>query len=276
LISVDLDHYIIDINMSTLKVFQLEMKQVIDVQLEHAFIDYPEISTLFEEKNLHQIEFYYDGVLHSFEPSLSKVRDRATDEVVGLRLQMRDVTERSSFLDEITVNALRDPLTNLYMKSSFAELGEKLCDYAGRKGQSLALILIDIDDFKMVNRKYSHLVGDQALVQLVEIVNGIIRSSDLFGRWESDDLILVLPKADEFSAYQICTRIKEKVSSYRFLFNNQDISLTVSLGYTILEAGKSSELMGLMAIAQQALAQSHALGRNRLTFLPMDTILEEE
>jgi diguanylate cyclase (GGDEF)-like protein len=277
LIAVDRDHYIIDINMATLQAFDLDVKSVIDVQLEHAFVDFPDLLALFDERSGKHILLHdVNGVEHQFDSSLVPIRDTYTNEVVGHRLQLRDVTERASYTTEVVLQAVRDPLTNLYTKESFLEFGGKLCQHNARLRQSLVLALVDIDDFKLVNRNYTHLVGDQALVQLVEIINNIIRSSDMFARWESDELVLLLPKADEFMAYQICSRIKEAVASHHFVFNKQEFQMTVSMGYTVMDAGSECNLQRLVDVANTALLQSRALGRNRLTFLPTTSSAEED
>ena len=277
LITVNMDHYITDINMATLQVFDLDVKAVIDVQLEHAFLEFPEVVALFDPRNpRHSVNLDIDGTEHTFEAALVPVREPYTNDVIGHRMQLRDVTERPSFANEVTVQAVRDPLTHLYTKASFLEFGEKLRQHTARMHQPMVLVLIDIDDFKLVNRSYSHLVGDQALAQLVEIINNMIRSSDLFARWESDELVLLLPKADEFMAYQICTRIKESVAAHHFIFTKQEFQMTVSMGYTVMEAGSEYDMPHLLQVANMALVQSRTLGRNRLTFLPANTIVDED
>jgi diguanylate cyclase (GGDEF)-like protein len=272
LLVIDSDHFILDVNMSCLQVFDLDVNQVIDVQLEHALMDYPQIIELFSEGNASQsIDLAIDGVIHTFEPSLVKIREPQSNTITGLRLQLRDVSEQNAPAStEMALGVARDPLTNLYNKQSLFQFGEKLIQNTRRMRQSLVLAVIDIDDFHSVNQRFSHLVGDQALIQLVDIINNMIRASDLLARLESDELVLILPKADEFSAFQICSRIKDAVATHHFTFYNQEFQITISLGYTLLEGNAEATLDDMLSVAYVALTQSHALGRNRLTFLPMD------
>ena len=273
LLVVDSDHYIQDVNMSTLNVFEMDVKEIIDVQLEHAFVDYPEIVQLFNPDGFkEELDLPIDGEIHTFEPSLISVRDPQSGAAIGQRLQLRDITQQPErrVQQQGIVTIIRDPLTNQYTRESFFQFGEKLARNSQRMKQPFSLAVVDIDDFRSVNQRFSHLVGDQALIQLVEIINRIIRSSDLLARFEGDELVLLLPKADEFSAYQVCARIKEAVAAHRFSFQNQEFQITVSIGYTVHfdEDEESCNLQHLVNIANEALEQSHALGRNRLTFLP--------
>lgn len=272
LLMVDNDHYIQDINISILSIFGMEVQDVVSTQLEVAFADHPEIINLFNENVGHVdiLELMVDDKVHYFEPTLSVIMDTETGLSSGLQLRMKDVSDRH--VDESTsegpVGILRDPLTNQYTRESFYQFGGKLLSHTRRREQPATVIMIDIDDFDSVNQRYSHLVGDQALIQLMEIINRMIRSTDLMARFQSDEFVLLLPDADEYAAYQICSRIKDTVATHRFSSQAQEFQMTVSIGYTTIEPNDAYDLEQVVRFAVQALEQSHSLGRNRLTFLP--------
>lgn len=273
LLVVDSDHYIQDISMTTLQIFGMEVKDVVNTQLENTFQNHPAILQLFNEMHVstEPIEVVIEEETHYFEPTITSVIDPETSIQTGQRLTLRDITGKTAGDKPVkNVSLVRDPLTNQYSRESFFQFGGKLVTNTRLREQPLATIVIDIDDFDSVNQRYSHLVGDQGLIQLVSIINGLIRSTDLLARFRQDELVLLLPNADEFSAYQICSRIMETVANHRFSFQHQDFQMTVSIGYTVSEKGDEYELSKIVEIAYLALDQSHTLGRNRLTFLPLD------
>ncbi|MEE4194283.1 MAG: diguanylate cyclase [Anaerolineae bacterium] len=273
LLVINADHYIQDVNMSTLNVFGVEVQEVISTQLEHAFRDYPNIIRLFTESSLaaEPILLTINDEEHTFEPKVSVVLDPETSLPAGQRLQLHDVTGKStSDRDSGRVTIMRDPLTNQYTKDSFYQFGKKLMINTRLRKQPTCVVVIDVDDLNMINERFSHLVGDQGLIQLVEIINGMIRSTDLLSRFTGDELVLMLPNADEFEAFQVCSRIQKRVSENRFSFQGQEFQMSVSMGYTVSDVMDEHELIDVVHAAYLALEQSHSLGRGRLTFLPVD------
>ena len=276
---VDKDHFIQDVNLATLQVFEMELNDILNVQLEHAFLDYPEIVNLFQHGlRSETLDLPISGELHTFQPELSNYIDPQTNMISGQRLVMKDITDQELQLTRPHQSITLDPLTKQYDKSTFYHLCERILGSNRRVQQTSAVAVINIDDFTQVNQRFSHLVGDQVLLELVEIINTIIRQSDLLARFEGDNLAVMLPKADEFSAYQICARIKDAIAEHKFEFQNQEFQVTVSMGYTVHDGVQANEtnLEALVEFAQNALAQSQALGRNRLTFQPAVSISRGE
>jgi diguanylate cyclase (GGDEF)-like protein len=272
LLVIDSDHFIQDVNMSSLQVFGMEVQDIISTQLEIALKDYPNIIDLFSGNTISSdlVELEYDGVTHTFEPTVTVNLDSETSLPSGQQLILRDVTGRiASEENDGVVSIMRDPLTNQYTKSSFYQFGQRLLDNTHLREQPVSVVVIDIDDLNLINERYSHLAGDQGLIQLVGIVNGIIRSTDLLARFQQDELVLMLPNADEYEAYQICSRMMATVAENHFSYQGQEFQMTVSMGYTVSESNDDHELEAVVNAAFHALNQSHELGRNRLTYLPV-------
>jgi diguanylate cyclase (GGDEF)-like protein len=231
LLVVDADHYIQDVNLATLQVFEMELTDILSVQLEHAFLEYPEIINLFQHgMRSDTLDLPIGGELHTFRPTLEDNINPTTNTVSGQRLTMKDITNEELQLASPRQAISLDPLTNQYDRETFFRVGEKILASNRRAQQSSSLVLINIDDFTQVNQRFSHLVGDQVLIELVEIINSIIRRSDILARLSGDNLVVLLPKADEFSAYQICARMKDAIAEHVFSFRNQEFQVTVSMG----------------------------------------------
>ncbi len=264
LIVVDNHHIIQDFNLSTLKVFGKQVSDLVNVKLEHAFINFPQLTELFHRDGAaEKVEFMVDGVRHEFEPQIINVLDPDSNEPVGKRLQLRDITKR---VDEDTTSISRDRLTNQDTRETFYGLGRKIFDNAKRMAQPVALVVLDIDDFQNINSRYTYVVGDEALVQLVEVIYRVIRNTDVLARFDSDNFVLLLNRTHENAAYQICTRIKEAVATNIFEYEGQEFQFTVSQGYTVYEGGSEITLEGLYETARAALMTSRGEGRNRVAY----------
>ena len=125
----------------------------------------------------------------------------------------------------------RDPLTGLYNHRLLHErLGEELLR-AGRAHQSVSVMLLDIDDFKLVNDTFGHQVGDQFLVRLAAVVRSTLRGSDIPARYGGEEFAVILPDADPAAAEAAAGRIHEALRHEPFQPEGRGtVSLSVSIG----------------------------------------------
>ncbi len=262
MIAIDDEHIIQDFNLATLNAFGLQVQNLVNVRIEHALYRYPEIVELFQHIGNDSVKLNLGGVEHEFKPSVVNIVAPDTNEIIGKRLQLHDITQRTR--EEDTTSITRDRLTNQYTKETFYALGIKLFNNAKRLRQPISMVVIDIDDFQNVNNRYTWVVGDEALVQLVEVIHKVIRTSDLLARFDSDNFVLLLTHADENTAYQICTRIKDAVATNIFESDGQEFQFTISQGYAVYDGTMEASLEGFYETARTALMQSRNQGRNRL------------
>jgi diguanylate cyclase (GGDEF)-like protein len=108
---------------------------------------------------------------------------------------------------EIQKLATVDPLTGLYNRRAFEELGEREVDRYNRLGRPLSVVMFDLDHFKPVNDTYGHLVGDQVLHALTARFRSNIRQTDIMARFGGDEFALLLPETDLPTASEIADRI---------------------------------------------------------------------
>lgn len=137
--------------------------------------------------------------------------------------------ERWNDQDRLRVAASTDELTGLYNRRElFARLGNER-----RTG---ALLYIDVDDFKDVNDRYGHAVGDEILVQLARRIESACRSQDAIGRVGGDEFVVVLPGAGEELAREIARRIADRVAEPNDLaLECGPINISVSIGHALLD-----------------------------------------
>jgi diguanylate cyclase (GGDEF)-like protein len=142
--------------------------------------------------------------------------------------------------------ATRDPLTDLYNRRVFWELFEYEVARAQRHGYQFALLMIDLDNFKLVNDNYGHGIGDCYLQGIAHAVRGILRPGDIFARHGGDEFVLLLPDSNQQTAGVVAQRLLETVSAMEIPADDggKPISGSVSIGMAVypLHAGNAKDL----------------------------------
>jgi diguanylate cyclase (GGDEF)-like protein len=149
-----------------------------------------------------------------------------------------------------------------WRRESSAEVSRAL-----RTGSGLAVALIDIDLFKVVNDSYGHLAGDDALRTVSATLQALVREYDLVGRFGGEEFALLLPQTDELGARNIVERIRAEVAGLCIEPTStpgaEPITLTVSIGVAVL-GGAGEDLTELLAAADVALYRAKGAGRNQV------------
>lgn len=134
------------------------------------------------------------------------------DEVTVVEILARHVYEelrRVELEAELREQAIRDPLTGLYNRRFLDEVLQREVARAARYGHPLSLILIDIDNFKEINDRYGHIVGDEALRRVARALRENIRRVDYIFRWGGDEFCVVLPETNGPGAQEVVRRFRE-------------------------------------------------------------------
>jgi diguanylate cyclase (GGDEF)-like protein len=158
-----------------------------------------------------------------------------------------------------------DPLTGFYSKQFFIERY-----YDGRQemgGRRIALLFVDVDDFKSVNDRYGHMTGDQVLKATAECIRSVIRNDAEIFRFGGDEFVVILKNTEIKSAFLIAERIRNCVSGYDFSAYGVAGRLSVSLG---LKEGSASMAESLMD-ADMAMYASKRRGKNTTTVFSNQT-----
>jgi len=160
--------------------------------------------------------------------------------------------------------SIRDSLTGLYNRRYMEESFDRELDRARRKETPLAVIMIDVDHFKVLNDTYGHITGDSTLKFIADFLLGSIRSSDIACRYGGDEFILILPECSRKEAAERAESMRTAFSSAEVRLPEQTISkLTLSFGVSALpQDGSTRE--ELIASADAALYAAKQAGRNRV------------
>jgi diguanylate cyclase (GGDEF)-like protein len=141
--------------------------------------------------------------------------------------------------------ATRDPLTDLYNRRVFWELFEYEVARALRHNYQFALLMVDLDNFKLVNDNYGHGVGDRYLQGVAHAIRGILRQGDIFARYGGDEFVLLLPDSNQQTAAVVAQRLLETVSTMEITADDgKIITGSVSIGMAVypLHADNAKDL----------------------------------
>ncbi len=135
-------------------------------------------------------------------------------------------------------------------------------------GQPLAVAVLDLDWFKLVNDTYGHLFGDEVLRQIGLCLPGALRDYDLAGRFGGEEFVLLLPFTRAVDAFRVADRVRGRIADLPLNApGGEAVQVTASVGVAALEGGSQRELTELMAAADAALYRAKRGGRNQVQML---------
>lgn len=134
-----------------------------------------------------------------------------------------------------------DSLTNVFSRSFLRDLLEGEIARAERNKRPLGVIMSDLNNFKQVNDRYGHLMGDYILAQMAGILKSCVRGSDFVVRYGGDEFLVILPETDEPGAQFVKGRINVKVEEWNRNNRIGEVPMGLSLGLHMHLTGQSAE-----------------------------------
>jgi diguanylate cyclase (GGDEF)-like protein len=142
---------------------------------------------------------------------------------------------------------------------------------AVRTRTQLAIALLDIDRFKVINDTYGHLTGDEVLKEIAHTLKTMLREYDLAGRFGGEEFTLLLPQTRAVDAFRIAERIRSAISGLCIIApgatGGERVHVTVSIGVVALDSGSKREYAELMAAADAALYRAKSGGRDQVQMI---------
>ena len=172
--------------------------------------------------------------------------------------------ENSLLHEQVNEASITDPLTNLYNRRFFQSRVKELFAAAKRKGFPISIMISDLDNFKYYVDTYGHPKGDIILEEIAKIARDALRESDFVCRFGGDEFAYLLPYASTLEAKNVAERLKDMVSSYKFLKEEKrPVHLTLSIGLASFpENGDNEEK--ILRMADQALFMAKEKGKDRI------------
>jgi two-component system, cell cycle response regulator len=165
---------------------------------------------------------------------------------------------------QLEVEAVRDPLTQLFNRRYLDSVMPGLIGAAERRSASLALALIDLDHFKHVNDRYGHPAGDVVLREIGRVLPMSLRPSDVVCRYGGEEFCIVLPDADGPGAEKALASLAARLRDLRVEWDGETLGgFTFSAGVAVLRQHGTS-FASLLSAADRALYEAKGAGRNRI------------
>jgi diguanylate cyclase (GGDEF)-like protein len=236
------------------------------------------ISCLRSYRDILTIEHQKAELTQAFK-SLQQAKDQL--KAYSLNLEA-EVSKRTAALEQANQElhrlAMLDGLTRVANRRHFDEYLLQQWTLLARLQQPLALILVDVDEFKRYNDHYGHLAGDDCLKQMAQAISDtIMRPADLVTRYGGEEFAIVLPFTDIEGAKQVAQTIRTAVSKLGLPHANSTVSdrLTLSLGVSCMVPQSELSVKTLISRADKALYQAKAEGRDcichyDLSFISID------
>ncbi|MCB0219947.1 MAG: GGDEF domain-containing protein [Chrysiogenetes bacterium] len=165
-----------------------------------------------------------------------------------------------------------DFLTGLRNRRAFLRAAHAELSRAQRHQHPIAMAMLDLDHFKYVNDEHGHDAGDEVLACVAEIMQKSLRAHDHVGRWGGEEFVLVLSDIEEGDVRAVLERLRLQVEQNPCaLAKGKSVSITVSIGYTIMTPGPEPlDATELISAADQALYRAKTNGRNQTAYLPFE------
>jgi diguanylate cyclase (GGDEF)-like protein/PAS domain S-box-containing protein len=162
--------------------------------------------------------------------------------VGGIVLNGRDVSERKAFEDQLTHQAFHDPLTNLANRALFSDRVQHALSRQARESSGLAVIFIDLDDFKIINDSLGHGAGDGVLAEVGRRMNGCMRPMDTLARFGGDEFAVLLEDvAKPQEVAEVAERLLKGLEA-PFSVENKEVFVRASMGITIVRGDEALTL----------------------------------
>jgi diguanylate cyclase (GGDEF)-like protein/PAS domain S-box-containing protein len=192
-----------------------------------------------------------DGTLRQFEVlHTNLLQDEA---VRGIVLNSRDVSERKAFEEQLAHQAFHDPVTNLANRALFGERVRHAVARNRREHSGIAVIFMDLDDFKTINDSLGHAAGDEVLIEVAKRVAGSIRVTDTAARFGGDEFAILL---EDISSAQEAADTAERILEALLeplRLEHKELVVRSSLGISVVEGDSAPEADELIRNADAAM-----------------------
>ena len=233
-------------------------------------VDTGEFVTLPEHSSLTR----NDESTVSIEASIAPMKSEK-DNLIGVVMVIQDVSQTRSLNRQLSYQASHDLLTGLYNRRKFEEYLEEILIDTREENRHHTLFYLDLDEFKVVNDTCGHVAGDELLKQLPALFNETLRTGDIVARLGGDEFGIILQNCSVQQAGLIAEKIREKIKSFRFVWEDHTFEIGVSIGVVGIDAD-NAEMSFILSSADMACYAAKDAGRNCVhVYEPSDDVITE-
>jgi len=179
-----------------------------------------------------------------------------------LILTCRDISERKSYQDRLEFQAFHDLLTELPNRALFLQILHNTMERVERTKNNVAIIFIDLDEFKLINENLGHIQGDYLLIHVANRLQACIRAGDTVARWTGDEFVILMEDVDDSAPLGMAERILSVLNTTVFV-GGREVYISASIGIAIARHDDRSP-EDLLRDAETAMHKAKVSGRSQL------------
>ncbi|STR45551.1 GGDEF domain-containing protein [Iodobacter fluviatilis] len=202
-----------------------------------------------------KLENLLNSIINSTSEMHSSVTASKTD-LLAIRDSVRSIEENLAINRQILE---QDALTGAMNRQGFDNRLVREAKLAQRHGHKLSVVLFDLDDFKLVNDRFGHAVGDNVLVHIAGLAKSVLRESDILVRYGGEEFLILLAETDIHGARYVLERLQQVARRNPFMYKQQRLDVTFSTGIAMLRGDENGRALVLRA--DEALYMAKRNGR---------------
>ena len=245
------------------KVNNFISSEILSLQNSSATLKYVDSKYVFVKKNSH-LEFNFIYIVDAYVVWFKSLL--YTFPIFLLMLSIVYLVylyKKSKRLNQkLKLQTIEDYMTGAYNRRYFFEVAEAIFSKAKRKNSKIAVVMIDIDDFKAINDTYGHDIGDIAIIEVKKILEKNLRRYDLFARFGGEEFCVLLDDISKEDVEKLFEKIRKEFEENEISKENITFSYTVSFGIVY---GLLDSLHSMIKLADEAVYKSKEEGKNRVS-----------
>jgi diguanylate cyclase (GGDEF)-like protein len=257
---------IIDYNKAAERFFAAINISLDNSPLEQILARDPQLLEIFESEKDHDFSLVIDGEERFYEIDVVSLGD-TYDGSTRMLKSIRDVTEERKIQQKLEFLATTDSLSGLYNRAEFMNLAQREFAWAKSNNEDLSLLIMDLDNFKIINDTFGHAAGDEMIREMGRIIKASFRKTDIAGRIGGEEFSVVLKNASLEEAKKVAEQFRETVAGRKVMYGGQEINFTISIGVAATGGNTTDnvkDIEDILKMADDALYKAKAAGRNRV------------
>jgi diguanylate cyclase (GGDEF)-like protein len=198
------------------------------------------------------------------DPETLRVVRQALEAYKRVKFLVESVASTEALREKLARLAMRDELTGLYSRAFLVESLAREARRVRRHGRDLSCLMVDLDDFRLVNEAHGHQTGDAALTQVAALIRDSVRDEDLVARYGEDEFCVLLVETSLNEAMTIAERVRFELAAQPVVVDGRPFPITASIGVCAVNRRHDHQPNTVFDRAAAALRQAKAAGKNRV------------
>jgi diguanylate cyclase (GGDEF)-like protein len=261
-IVLDNDNRIVDFNPAAQLIIKKLSMQTIGMTFQKVLEDCPgvfdQLSKVDDENSLQK---RCKGTNYHYSVKSTQILSNKK-KLLGQVIVLSDITNTVELVERLRQQANVDWLTGIFNRRHFIYLCKRELSLASQYKQPLAIIIMDLDIFKLINDTFGHKAGDTVMKSVVDICIKNLRVTDIFGRYGGDEFVIFLPGTTSEQAVLIADRLRQNIAAARIVLEDQPVSITASFGIHSVTRAVNLDFDALLKSADEALCKAKRDGGN--------------